>query len=126
MAPILRLRRSAQSGSYAMAAAYTVVYTENTATSLLAYIFGGAFINLTPMLAGDSVDIRLRKVVVSGGAWVAVDTKNYLGAPPAGHPGAIISAIPDVFGVEIAMRQTAGVLRTFECEFFDAKRLGLA
>lgn len=32
-----------------------------------------------------------------------------------------ITAIPDNYGVEIAMRQTAGSLRVIPCEFFDAK-----
>lgn len=125
MPPILRLKRSAQSGNKAMAAAYSVVYTENTATSVLAYIFAGAVIDLSTMQAGDVIDIRIRKVIVSGGAWVNHDEVQYSGAPPTGHPSLNIAPIPDVYGVEVSMRQTAGVLRTIPTEFYDAKRLGL-
>ena len=125
MAPSLRLKRSAQSGAKAMAAAYAVVYTENATASALAYIFAGAEINLSPMQLGDIIDIRIRKIVVLGGAWVNHDEKNYIGVQPTAHPSRHISALPDVYGIEISMRQTAGVLRTIETEFYDAKRLGL-
>lgn len=125
MPPMLRGRRSAQSGLKVMAAAYAVVYTENTASSALAYIFMGAEINLSPMQLGDVLDIRIRKILVPTGAWVNHDELNYVDAQPASHPAIHIGAIPDVYGVEISMRQTAGILRTIETEFYDAKRLGL-
>lgn len=123
MPPMLRLKRSAQSGSKAMAADWTVIYTES---SVMAYIFAGAMIDLSTMEAGDIIDIRVRKVVVSGGAWVNHDLMNYIGAMPAGHVTVHIAPIPDVYGVSIDIRQVLGVLRTIPCEFFDAHRLGLA
>ena len=125
MPPMLRVKRSAQSGAKAMTAAYSVVYTENTASSALAYFFIGAEINLSPMVALDVIDIRIRKIVVLGGAWVNHDEKNYVGVQPTGHPSRHISALPDVYGVEISMRQTVGALLSIETEFYDAKRLGL-
>ncbi len=125
MPPILRHRRSAQSGSYVMTAAWQVVYTENAATSLLAYLFMGSEINLLPMALGDTIDIRVRKILVPTGAWVVHDQKPYTGVQPVTHPSKHIGPIPDVYGVEIAMRQTAGVLATIEVEAYDAKRLGL-
>lgn len=123
MPPMLRLKRSAQSGSKAMAADWTVVYTES---SVMAYIFAGAEIDLSTMEAGDIIDIRVRKVVISGGDWRNHGLVNYIGPMPAGHVTAHISPIPDVYGISIDMRQTAGVLRTVDAEFFDAPRLGLA
>jgi len=123
--PLLTLRRSPQSGTKAMAAAWQVVYTD-LSSSNIAYLFGGARINLSTMQAGDHIDIRVRKKVVSGGAWVNHDQLSYDDAQPANHPSVAISSIPDVYGMEIAMRQTAGVLRTLECEFYAAKILGLS
>lgn len=127
MPPMLRSKRSAQSGAYAMTAAWQVVYTENTQASLLAYLFLGAEINLTPMALGDTIEIRTRKILVPAGAWVNHDLVPYIDAQPAGHPSRAIAGIPDVYGFEIAMRQTAVAvaLLTIECEFYDAKRLGL-
>lgn len=121
--PLLALRRSAQSGSKAMTAAYAAVYTDISASNI-AYLFGGAKVNLSTMQAGDHIDIRVRKRVVSGGAWVNHDELGYDDVQPANHPSVGIPAIPDVYGIEISMRQTAGVLRTIECEFYAAKVLG--
>ena len=122
--PILRLKRSAQSGSKAMAAAYAVMFTESTVSGI-AYLFAGAEFDLSTMEAGDIIDVRVRKIIVPGGDWVNHDEWNYVGAQPAGHPSKHIRPIPDVYGVEVAMRQTAGVLGTIPCEFFDAKRIGM-
>lgn len=122
--PLLALRRSAQSGPKAMTAAWQVVYTD-LSTSAIAYLFGGAKINLTPMQAGDHIDIRVRKVVLPGAGWVNHDEIGYDDAQPVDHPSMSIPSIPDVYGVEIAMRQTAGVVRSIECEFYAAKILGL-
>lgn len=123
--PILRTRRSAQSGLKAMTAAYAVVYTEST-VSAMAYIFMGAEIDLSTIAAGDIINIRVRKVVVSGGAWINHDEWEYTGVQPTGHIAKHIGPIPDAYGIEISMRQTAGVLRTIPCEFYDAKRLGMS
>jgi hypothetical protein len=123
MPPMLRLKRSAQSGAKALTAIYTVIYY---GSSVMAYLFAGASIDLSPLQAGDIVDIRLRKQVVSGGALVNHDTINYVGPMPAGAVIVHIAPIPDVYGVEVAIRQTAGVMRTVDTEFYDAMRLGLA
>jgi hypothetical protein len=121
--PLLSLRRSGQSGTKAMAAAWTVVYTD-LSSSTIAYLFGGARINLSTMQAGDHIDIRVRKIVLSGGSWVNHDQLGYDDAQPTNHPSVAIAAIPDVYGVEIAARQVAGTLRTIETEFYVAKVLG--
>ncbi|GAI20447.1 unnamed protein product, partial [marine sediment metagenome] len=122
--PLLRLKRSAQSGSKAMAAAYAVVYTESTVSGM-AYIVAGAEFDLSNMVAGDVIDVRVRKVVILGGGWVNHDEFQYIGAQPAGHPSKHINPIPDVYGVSIEMRQTAGALISVDMEAFDAKRLGM-
>lgn len=123
-APILRLKRSTQSGVKAMAAVYTVVYTESS-ISAMAYIFAGAEIDLTNMQALDVIDIRVRKVIIFGGGWVNHDEKQYAGVQPAGHPAIHINPIPDTYGVSIEMRQTGGVSRSIPVEMYDAKRLGM-
>lgn len=122
--PVLALRRSAQSGLKTMTAAWQVVFTDVSATDI-AYLFGGARINLSPMLAGDHINIRVRKRVVPAGAWVLHDQLGYDDAQPANHPSVALTAIPDVYGIEVSMQQTVGVLRTIETEFYAAKILGL-
>ena len=120
--PMLRMKRSAQSGDKTMTAAWQVVYTESCT---MAYIFAGAEISLANMIAGDTVDIRIRKTIISGGAWVNHDQIQYADAQPAGHPSVHVHPIPDTYGVSIEMRQVAGALINCEGEFFDAKRIGL-
>lgn len=127
MPPILRLKRSAQSGNKLMTAAWVVEYTENTSANELAYLFAGATLDLSTMAAGDTIDVRIRKVVIAGGAWVNHDQVQYTGARPAGHPTVHIAGLPDVYGVEISMRQTAVAVAFLQVAFeaYDAKRLGL-
>ena len=121
--PVLALRRSGQSGTKAMTLAWTAIFSD-LSSSTLAYLFGGARINLSTMQAGDVVDIRVRKVVISGGAWVLHDTLSYEDVQPVNHPIVAIGPIPDIYGVELSMRQTAGALITVEAEFYVAKVLG--
>ena len=127
MPPVLSFKRSAQSGTKGMTAAWQVVYTENTSLSLSGYLFAGAEINLSGMAAGDTIDIRIRKILVPAGAWVIHDQKTYSDAQPVTHPSIHINPLPDVYGVEISMRQTAVAvaLLTIETEYYDAKRLGM-
>ena len=122
--PLLALRRSSQSGAKVMTAAWQVVYTD-LSSSNFAYLFGGGRIDLSNMLAGDHIDIRIRKTVISGGGWVLHDQVGYDDAQPANHPTVGLPSIPDVYGVEVSMRQTAGALITCNCEFYAAKILGL-
>jgi len=127
MPPILSFKRSAQSGSKAMTAAWQVVYTENNSLSLSGYLFAGAEINLSGMAAGDTIEVRIRKILISGGAWVMHDQKTYSDAQPVTHPSIHINPIPDVYGVEISTRQVAVAVALLQIEFeaYDAKRLGM-
>ncbi len=115
---LLKLRRSTQSGDKVMTADYAAVYEEKAEG---AYIFAGAKIDLTNMQAGDTIDVRVRTRLKDGGSYIALDEDSYNGVQPDIKKAIRITAIPDSYGVEIAMRQTAGSLRVVPCEFFDAK-----
>ena len=120
--PMLRIRRSSQSGTKNMAAAYAAVYSESSSQE---YAFAGGTIDLSTMQTGDHIDIRVRKRQSLLGTWFNVNEVGYDDAQPTGHTIVQLSGIPDVYGIEVSMRQTAGVLRAIGTEFFDAKRLGL-
>lgn len=115
---LLKLRRSTQSGDKVMTADYAAVYEEKAEG---AYVFAGAKIDLTNMQAGDAIDIRVRTRLKDGGSYVALDETSYAGVQPDGKKAIRITAMLDNYGLEIAMRQTAGPLRVIPCEFFDAK-----
>jgi len=118
---ILRVTRSQQSGLYVMTAAWQVVYSNS---GPYAWLFGAAEMNLTPMGAGDTIDIRVRKVIVSGGAQVVHHLISYSDVQPVNHPSVHVGPLLSVYGVEVAMRQTAVAvaLLNINCEFFDAFR----
>ena len=121
--PMLNLKRSSQSGNKAMAAVWGVVYTESGSQP---YLFIGASLNLAVMALGDTIDVRIRTKENPTAAWTNYDQISYSNARPAAHQYCSIGPIPNVSGVEISARQTAGVLRTVSSEFYDAKRLGFS
>jgi len=122
VSPMLKIRRSTQSGGKPLTAVYAAVYTEDCSQP---FVFVGGIIDLSTMQAGDTIQIRTRKRVALGGAWLAVDEVTYLNAQPAGHTAVLVQGMTGIYDIEISMRQTAGVLRTVDTEFMDAKRVGL-
>jgi len=119
VSPILRLKRSPQSGNKIMTVAWQTVYSQSQA---YAWLFGSGRIDLTNMVAGDHIDIRVSSRQVAAGAYVIEDLFDYDDAQPANKQKINIGTFVDTFGVLIEMRQTAGALRTLYCEFFDAVR----
>ncbi len=124
MPALLSEKRSSQSGTYAMTAAWQTVYTESCTQ---AYFFIAGLIDLTNMAAGDTINVQVHKILLSGGAWVIHDYMSYSNAQPANHLICAIAGIPDVYGLRIQMQQTAvaAALLNINCEFHDAKRLGM-
>jgi len=116
---LLKLERSHQSGWKLMTGSYTSVYEES---HTVAYIFAGGKIDLSPMEAGDVIDIRVRTKLEGGDSYKALWEKSYSGIQPDDRKVIRLSAMPDNFGLEVSMRQTAGTLKYILCEFFDAKR----
>jgi hypothetical protein len=116
---LLNLARSPQSGWKLMTASYTPVYEES---HNVAYIFAGGKVDLSPMEAGDVVDVRVRTKLEGGGDYKTMWEKSYSGVQPDDRKVIKLSAMPDNYGLEVSMRQTAGTLKYILCEFFDAKR----
>ena len=121
VSPILRLKRSPQSGNKVMTVAWQTVYSQSQA---YAWMFGSGRIDLTTMVAGDHIDIRVSSRQIFGGGYVVEDLMDYDDAQPTNKQKVTIGAFVDTFGVLIEMRQTAiavGLL-TIYCEFMDATR----
>lgn len=117
--PILRLKRSPQSGNYAMTLGWQTVFAQNQA---YAWMFGSGKIDLSNMIAGDHIDIRVSSRNVLGGVYIVEDLFDYDGAQPANKQRVTIGSIVDTYGVLIEIRQTLGALIACYCEFFDAIR----
>ena len=116
---LLKLQRSPQSGWKLMTGDYAPVYEESQA---VAYIFAGGKIDLSPMEAGDVIDIRVRTKLEDGDSYKTTWEQSYSGVQPDDRKVIRLSAMPDNYGLEISMRQTAGTLKFILSEFFDAKR----
>ena len=116
---LLKLERSHQSGWKLMTGSYTSVYEESHA---VAYIFTGGKIDLSPMEAGDVIDIRVRTKLEGGDSYKTTWENSYSGVQPDDRKVIRLSAMPDNYGLEVSMRQTAGTLKYILGEFFDAKR----
>ncbi len=116
---LLKLERSRQSGWKLMTGSYVPVYEES---HTVAYIFAGGKIDLSPMEAADVVDVRIRTRLEGGGSYKTTWEKSYSGVQPNDRKVIRLSAMPDNYGLEVSMRQTAGTLKNILCEFFDAKR----
>ena len=116
---LLKLERSPQSGWKMMTGSYAPVYEESHS---VAYIFAGGKVDLSPMEAGDVIDVRVRTKLEGGGDYKTLWEKSYSGVQPDDRKVIRLSAMPDNYGLEVSMRQTAGTLKYILCEFFDAKR----
>jgi len=116
---LLKLQRSSQSGWKLMTGSYDPVYEES---HTVAYIFAGGKIDLSPMEAGDVVDVRVRTKLEGGDSYKTMWENSYSNVQPDDRKVIRLSAIPDNYGLEVSMRQTAGTLKYILCEFFDAKR----
>jgi len=116
---LLKLERSHQSGWKLMSGSYTPVYEES---HTVAYIFAGGKIDLSPMEAGDVVDIRVRTKLESGDSYKTIWEKSYSGVQPDDRKVIKLSAMPDNYGLEVSIRQTTGTLKYILCELFDAKK----
>ena len=116
---LLKLKRSPQSGWKLMTGDYAPVYEESHST---AYIFAGGKIDLSPMEAGDVIDIRFRTKLEDGDSYKTTWKQSYSGVQPDDRKVIRLSAMPDNYGLEVSMRQTAGTLKFILGEFFDASK----
>lgn len=119
VSPILRLKRSPQSGNYTMTVAWQAVFSQSQA---YAWLFGSGRIDLTSMVAGDHIDIRVSSRNTATGGYIVQDFFDYDDAQPVNKQKIAIGTFVDTYGLLIEMRQTAGVARVINCEFFDAVR----
>lgn len=118
---LLKLTRSAQSGSKTLTNAYVAEFEDSEAYP---WIFLSAWIDLTNMAAGDTVYIRVSTKGVSGGAYVVEDENSYSGVQPANAKAIRIGAFPNVYGVKIEAYQSAGAppYLSLDMEFMVATR----
>jgi len=74
------------------------------------------------MEAGDVIDIRVRTKLEGGDSYKTIWKQPYSDVQPDDRKVIRLSAMPDNYGLEVSMRQTAGTLKFILGEFFDASK----
>jgi hypothetical protein len=120
----LDLARSPWSGTYTIATggAHSHVYTESDTQP---FFFGGFSVDLTAMAAGDTMIIKIYKMIKSGGTLLQI-SDNYAYT----YTDAQVPALKEfnlntynVYGIDITIElSVGGTNRAVDVEIFDAKR----
>lgn len=118
---LLELERSAQSGEKTLTGAYAVMYEDSDAA---AWIFAGAWVDLTNMAVGDVVWFRISTQGTELGAFIIEDEQSFVGVQPADDKILRIGPFSNMYGVRIEAMQSAGAppFLDLDMEFFTAKR----
>ncbi|MDP2660211.1 MAG: hypothetical protein Q8R28_05740, partial [Dehalococcoidia bacterium] len=121
----LDLARSPQSGSYSPVAggAEMTLYDSTLDSITTAFVFHTFSIDMTNLLAGDSLLIKVYIKNVAGGAYTAI-TLNAAWTYAGAQVPAMMHFVMDLFnqyGVKVTGTMT-GVTRALACEFFDSRR----
>ena len=116
---MLRVKRSSQCGNYTMTVAWQTVFAQN---HLYAWMFASGKVNLSNMILGDHIEIRVSTRDTLAGGFIVQDLFDYDDAQPTNKQKVVIGSILDTFGVLVEMRQTVGALIQCYCEFYDATR----
>ena len=77
------------------------------------------FVDLTPMVAADTVVVRQYMKIASAGAFVQYAEETYNDAQTL--PLLYIVTKPANYGIRVTIAQTAGTMRTFDWETFQEK-----
>ena len=116
----LSLRRSGQSGDKisVVGGGWQNIFIDSDSS---AYLFGGAVIDLSSMLAPDAVQVRVLKKITQTGNYIQHDLQSYTDIQPTNHKAIRIGPVPDIYGILIQLQQTAGLAHAYACEFMTAK-----
>lgn len=117
---MLDLARSPDSGTTLVTNAEDTLYEENAANP---FEFGGGFIDLGNMLAGDTIRIRVYAIIAAGGLYrqMSDDVVNtYAGVQSPRLKR--IDGFYNQYGVKVTAERTAGADVSVPHEWFDAKR----
>jgi len=92
-----------------------VVEVDRTAAPAVFHLEGA--IDLTPMQAGDTIKIRELMMIKAAGVYVKYAEETYSGVQAI--PLQELVTKPASYKLKVTIEQTAGVMRTFDYEFFE-------
>lgn len=93
------------------------ITTEHTLTTQTGNKFYTAYIDLTNMASGDTVEIRASVIVKAAGSHILYYLATYSGAQT--NPLVYIPALPSDISYKITLKQTAGTGRTYDWRLYE-------
>lgn len=95
-----------------------VVGTEHTLYNPTTNKWFSAYVDLTNMVTGDTVEIRVSLIVKTAGSYIlySLDTYADAQAMPLYHA----PSLPSDIGWKLTLKQTAGTARTFDWRVYEA------
>lgn len=93
------------------------VTTEHTLTTQTGNKFYTAYVDLTNMVAGDTVEIRVSVIVKAAGSHILYYLGTYNGAQS--NPLVYIASLPSDVSWKLTLKQTAGTGRNFDYRVYE-------
>lgn len=93
------------------------VTTEHTLATLTGNKFYTAYIDLTNMASGDTVEIRVSVIVKTAGSHILYYLGTYSGAQT--NPLVYIAPLPSDLSWKLTIKQTIGTGRTYDWRIFE-------
>ena len=93
------------------------IATEHTLSNPTGNKFYTAYVDLTNMASGDTVEIRVSLIVKTAGSYILYYLGTYSGAQS--NPLVYIAALPSDIGYKLTLKQTAGTGRNYDYRVFE-------
>lgn len=93
------------------------VTTEHTLTTQTGNKFYSAYIDLTNMASGDTVEIRVSVIVKTAGSHILYYLGTYSGAQT--NPLVYVASLPSDISWKLTLKQTVGTGRTYDFRVYE-------
>jgi hypothetical protein len=94
-----------------------VIGTEHTLTTQTTNKFFTAYIDLTNMVSGDTVEIRVSLIIKAAGSHILYYLGTYSGAQT--NPLVYIPSLPSDISWKLTLKQTTGTGRNFDYRVYE-------
>ena len=95
-----------------------IIGTEHTLTTPVGNKFYMAYVDLTNIIAGDTVEIRVSLIIKTAGSHILYYLGTYSGVQT--NPLVFVPTLPSDISWKITLKQTVGTARTFDWRVLEA------
>jgi|SRR6476469_9630921 len=94
-----------------------VIGTEHTLFSTATSKYFTGYIDLTNVVAGDTVEIRVSVIAKTAGSYILYFLATYSGAQS--NPLVYLPPLPSDIGYKVTLKQTVGTARTYDWRVYE-------